>query len=86
MEELEQAEIEIKYSGYINQEKENVAKLNRLEYIPIPESFDYTKVSSLSLESREKLSKIKPTSIGQASRISGVSPADVSVLLVHFGR
>ncbi len=85
-EELEQAEIEVKYNGYIRQEQENVEKLLRLEYIKIPVTFDYSTVSSLSSESREKLTKIKPESIGQASRISGVSPADVSVLLIHFGR
>ena len=84
--ELEQAEILIKYDGYIKQEEENVAKLARLEYIKIPQSFDYLLVKSLSAESIDKLSKIKPTSIGQASRISGVSPSDISVLLVHFGR
>lgn len=84
--ELEQAEILIKYDGYIKQEEENVAKLARLEYIKIPQSFDYQLVKSLSAESIDKLSKIKPTSIGQASRISGVSPSDISVLLVHFGR
>lgn len=85
-EELEQAEIEIKYSGYIRQEKENVDKLLRLEYIKIPATFDFNNVSSLSIEAREKLTQIKPTTIGQASRISGVSPSDISVLLVHFGR
>jgi tRNA uridine 5-carboxymethylaminomethyl modification enzyme len=85
-EELAQAEIEIKYQGYIKNEQENVAKLTRLEHIKIPEDFDFKKVSSLSIESRDKLTQIKPQSIGQASRISGVSPADISVLLVHFGR
>ena len=85
-EELEQAEIEVKYNGYIRQEQENVDKLLRLEYIKIPLTFDYSTVSSLSSESREKLTKIKPESIGQASRISGVNPADISVLLIHFGR
>jgi len=84
--ELQQAEIEVKYSGYIRQEQENAEKLLRLEYIKIPHTFDYNSVTSLSAESREKLTKIKPESIGQASRISGVNPADISVLLIHFGR
>ena len=83
---IEQVEIHLKYSGYIEKEKNNADKLNRLENVPIPSSFDYTKVKSLSYEAREKLTKIKPTSISQASRISGVSPSDVSVLLVYMGR
>lgn len=83
---IEQVEIHLKYSGYIEKEKNNADKLNRLENVPIPSSFDYSKVKSLSYEAREKLSKIKPTSISQASRISGVSPSDVSVLLVYMGR
>ena len=84
--EIEQAEIEIKYKGYIKKEQENVDKLNRLEHIKIPDEFDFNVLKSLSIESRDKLSSIRPESIGQASRISGVSPADISVLLVHFGR
>ncbi len=83
---LEQAEIEVKYSGYIRKEKENADKLSRLENVPIPEGVAYDSLSSLSYEAREKLKKIKPTSIAQASRISGVSPSDISVLLVHLGR
>ena len=83
---LDQTEIQVKYAGYIEKEKNNADKLNRLENVPIPSSFDYTKVKSLSYEAREKLTKIKPTSISQASRISGVSPSDVSVLLVYMGR
>ncbi|CAL2080641.1 tRNA uridine 5-carboxymethylaminomethyl modification enzyme MnmG [Tenacibaculum sp. 190524A05c] len=83
---IEQVEIHLKYSGYIEKEKSNADKLNRLENVPIPSNFDYTKVKSLSYEAREKLTKIKPTSISQASRISGVSPSDVSVLLVYMGR
>ena len=83
---LEQVEIHLKYSGYIEKEKNNADKLNRLENVSIPSSFDYSKVKSLSYEAREKLSKIQPTSISQASRISGVSPSDVSVLLVYMGR
>ncbi|MDY0780481.1 tRNA uridine-5-carboxymethylaminomethyl(34) synthesis enzyme MnmG [Tenacibaculum sp. IB213877] len=83
---IEQVEIYLKYSGYIEKEKSNADKLNRLENVPIPSKFDYTKVKSLSFEAREKLSKIQPTSISQASRISGVSPSDISVLLVYMGR
>lgn len=83
---IEQAEIQIKYSGYIEKEKNNAVKLNRLEGLKIPASFDYSKLKSLSFEAREKLSKIKPTTVSQASRISGVSPNDISVLLVYMGR
>lgn len=83
---IEQAEIQVKYSGYIEKEKNNADKLNRLEDVRIPENFDYDKIKSLSFEAREKLKKIKPISVSQASRISGVSPSDVSVLLVHMGR
>jgi tRNA uridine 5-carboxymethylaminomethyl modification enzyme len=83
---LEQAEIHLKYSGYIEKEKNNADKLNRLENVVIPATFNYQKVQSLSFEAREKLTKIQPTSISQASRISGVSPSDISVLLVYMGR
>ena len=83
---IEQAEIHLKYSGYIEKEKNNADKLNRLENVLIPSKFNYEKVKSLSYEAREKLSKIKPTTISQASRISGVSPSDISVLLVYMGR
>lgn len=82
----EQAEINIKYKGYIEKEKENVAKLQRLENIKIPTDFDFSKVSSLSSEAKQKLNKIKPQTIAQASRISGVSPADINVLLIFLGR
>ncbi|UEQ75113.1 tRNA uridine-5-carboxymethylaminomethyl(34) synthesis enzyme MnmG [Chryseobacterium arthrosphaerae] len=82
----EQAEINIKYKGYIEKEKENVAKLNRLENIKIPEDFDYTKLSSLSAEAKQKMSNLRPKTIAQAGRISGVSPADINVLLVYLGR
>lgn len=85
-ESIEQAEISIKYSGYIEREKENAAKLTRLENIKIKDDFDYNILKSISSEAKEKLTRIKPKTIGQASRISGVSPADISVLLVHFGR
>ncbi|MCG2429955.1 tRNA uridine-5-carboxymethylaminomethyl(34) synthesis enzyme MnmG [Aequorivita xiaoshiensis] len=83
---IQQAEIQVKYSGYIAKEKNNADKLNRLEGLKIPESFDYSKLKSLSYEAREKLTKIKPATVSQASRISGVSPNDVSVLLVYMGR
>jgi len=83
---LQQAEIQIKYAGYIEKEKNNADKLNRLEGIRIPENFDYSKLKSLSYEAKEKLTQIKPTSVSQASRISGVSPNDISVLLVYMGR
>lgn len=83
---IEQVEIHIKYSGYIEKERNNADKLNRLENVPIPSKFNYSKVKSLSYEAREKLSKIQPTTISQASRISGVSPSDISVLLVYMGR
>ena len=83
---LQQTEIQIKYAGYIAKEKNNADKLNRLEGIKIPEGFDYTKLKSLSFEAKEKLSAIKPVTISQASRISGVSPNDISVMLVYMGR
>ncbi|MDT0649307.1 tRNA uridine-5-carboxymethylaminomethyl(34) synthesis enzyme MnmG [Autumnicola edwardsiae] len=85
-EELEQSEIQVKYSGYIEKEKNNADKLNRLEDMKIPQDFDYSKIKSMSFEAREKLNKVQPTSVSQASRISGVSPNDVSVLLVYMGR
>ncbi len=83
---IEQVEIHLKYAGYIAKEKNNADKLNRLENVMIPSNFDYSKVKSLSYEAKEKLTKIQPTSISQASRISGISPSDVSVLLVYMGR
>jgi tRNA uridine 5-carboxymethylaminomethyl modification enzyme len=82
----EAAEIRIKYAGYIEREKLNAAKLERLENISVPADFDFRRIHSLSTEARIKLSRIQPTSIGQASRIPGVSPSDINVLLVHFGR
>ena len=82
----EQAEINIKYKGYIEKEKENVAKLNRLETIKIPGDFDYSKIGSLSSEAKQKLSKVHPKTIAQAARISGVSPSDINVLLIYLGR
>ncbi len=83
---VELAEINMKYEGYIRKEEELVKKMNRLEEVKLTNDFDYHQISSLSAEAREKLSHIKPRTIGQASRISGVSPADISVLLVHLGR
>jgi len=83
---IEQVEILTKYSGYIEKEKENVDKSVRLEGIKIPVNFNYNNITSISSEGREKLSDIKPHTIGQASRISGVSPSDISVLLVYMGR
>jgi len=85
-EEWEQVEIKEKYQGYIEKERENAKKLTRLEDLSIPEDFDYTKLKSLSYEAREKLSKVRPVTIKQAKRISGVSPSDISVLLVYMGR
>ncbi len=83
---FEQAEIQIKYSGYIDKEKANAEKLNNLENIKVPEGFDYSKLKSLSSEARVKLEEIKPKTLSQASRISGVSPADISAMLVFMGR
>jgi tRNA uridine 5-carboxymethylaminomethyl modification enzyme len=83
---IEQTEIQVKYSGYIEKEKNNADKLNRLENLKIPSNFDYSKLKSMSMEARQKLEKIQPVTISQASRISGVSPNDISVLLVYLGR
>ena len=83
---IEQAEIQIKYSGYIQKESANAEKLNNLESIYIPEIFDYSKLKSLSAEAKSKLEEIRPKTLSQASRISGVSPADISAMLVYMGR
>jgi len=83
---FEQTEVQVKYSGYIEKEKANAKKLNNLENIKIPMTFQYSKVHSLSTEAVQKLNKIKPTTLSQASRISGVSPNDISVLMVYMGR
>ena len=83
---IEQAEIQIKYRGYIERERYYAEKMHRLENIAIPESFDFNAMQSLTIEARQKLSRIRPTTLGQASRIPGVSPADINVLLVKFGR
>lgn len=83
---VEQAEILLKYEGYIEREEEQAQKHQRLENLQLPATLDYLNVKSLSIEAREKLTKIQPATIGQASRVSGVSPSDISVLLVHLGR
>ena len=83
---IEQTEIQVKYSGYIEKEKNNADKLNRLENIKIPKDFDYSVLKSMRMEAREKLNTIQPVTISQASRVSGVSPSDISVLLVYLGR
>ena len=83
---VEQAEIQIKYRGYIERERYFAEKMHRLENISIPDGFDFTSMHSLTIEARQKSSRIRPTTIGQASRIPGVSPADINVLLVKFGR
>ena len=83
---VESVEISIRYKGYIDREKSNAEKINHLENLKIPEGFDFSKVSGLSIECRQKLERYKPDTIARASRISGVSPSDISVLLVYFGR
>ena len=83
---VEQAEIQVKYSGYIEKEKNNADKLTRLEDMIIPDNFNFDKIQSISIEAKQKLNKIRPRTIAQASRISGVSPSDISVLLIYMGR
>lgn len=83
---IQAAEIRIKYKGYIEREKAIAEKLQRLENIAIPQDFDFFSMQSLTIEARQKLARIRPQTIGQASRIPGVSPADINVLLVKFGR
>jgi tRNA uridine 5-carboxymethylaminomethyl modification enzyme len=83
---VEQSYIQVKYQGYIEKEKQNADKLKRLEDIKIPTNFDYDKIKSLSHEAKEKLKKIRPITVSQASRISGVSPSDISILLIYMGR
>ena len=83
---VEMAEINIKYDGYIKKEEEMVARMTRLEDLHLQSDFDYASIKGLSIEARQKLAHTRPRTIGQASRISGVNPADVSVLLVHLGR
>lgn len=82
---IEQTEVQVKYSGYIEKELSNVRKLSRLENLKIPENFNFNEIKSISTEAKQKLTKIQPTTISQASRISGVSPSDISVLLTHLG-
>ena len=83
---VEQAEIQVKYSGYIEKEKNNADKLTRLEDMIIPDNFNFDNIQSISIEAKQKLNKIRPRTIAQASRISGVSPSDISVLLIYMGR
>ena len=83
---IEEAEILVKYENYIQKEMEIANKMSKLDHIILHNDFDYKNLKSLSFEAREKLSKIRPTTIGQASRISGVSPADISILIVYLGR
>ena len=83
---LEQTEVQVKYAGYINKEKSNADKLNNLERVKIPADFEYDGLTNLSMEARQKLSKIRPVNLSQASRISGVSPSDISVMLVYLNR
>ena len=85
-ESIEQAEIQIKYTGYIEREQEHALKLDRLESLVIPATMDYSKIKSISIEAKQKLIAIMPATIGHAARISGVSPSDISVLLIHLGR
>lgn len=85
-EEVEQAEIQLKYRGYIQKEKDNADKLKRLENLKIPKDFDYSRLKSISTEARQKFEKLRPETIAHASRISGVSPSDISILLVYMGR
>ena len=83
---MEQAEIQIKYEGYLAKERELADKISRLDHVPLPINFDYSKVNSLSTEARMKLERIRPETLGQASRISGVNPSDISILMIYIGR
>jgi tRNA uridine 5-carboxymethylaminomethyl modification enzyme len=83
---MEQASIQIKYEVYIDKEKDLVRRMSQLENLEIPETFDYKKIISLGNEAQEKLSKVKPRTLGQASRISGINPSDVQILMVYMGR
>ena len=83
---LEEAEIQIKYNIYIEKEKELISKMSKLEDLMIPENFNYTHISALSTEARLKFISVKPRTLGQASRISGVNPSDVQILMVYMGR
>ncbi|MFN5931451.1 MAG: tRNA uridine-5-carboxymethylaminomethyl(34) synthesis enzyme MnmG, partial [Sphingobacteriales bacterium] len=81
-----QAEIQIKYEVYIEKEKELVSRMNQMESLEIPENFDFFRVQAISAEAREKLNRIRPRTLGQASRISGINPSDVQILMVFMGR
>lgn len=83
---IEQVEIQVKYEGYLVRERDLAERMNRLDHVPLDVDLDYTKLTSLSIEARQKLDRVRPSTLGQASRISGVSPADISVLLVYMGR
>ena len=83
---LEQASIQVKYEVYIEKEKELVHRMSQLEELQIPETFDYRKIIALGNEAREKLTRIRPRTLGQASRISGINPSDVQILMVYMGR
>jgi tRNA uridine 5-carboxymethylaminomethyl modification enzyme len=83
---IEQAEIQIKYEAYIEKEKQLAERISQLENLSIPENFNYDRISSLSAEALQKFKKIKPVTLGQASRISGVNPSDVQILMVYMGR
>jgi tRNA uridine 5-carboxymethylaminomethyl modification enzyme len=85
-ESIEQAEIQVKYQVYIDKEKDLVARMRQLEDLEIPEQFDYQRIISLGAEAREKLNRVKPKTLGQASRISGINPSDVQILMVYMGR
>jgi tRNA uridine 5-carboxymethylaminomethyl modification enzyme len=85
-ESIEQAEIQIKYQVYIDKEKDLVARMRQLEDLEIPETFDYQRIVALGAEAREKLNRVKPKTLGQASRISGINPSDVQILMVYMGR
>jgi tRNA uridine 5-carboxymethylaminomethyl modification enzyme len=84
--EIEQAEIQMKYAVYIEKEKEMVEKMGQMEGLEIPDSFDFGRVQAISAEAKEKLKRIKPRTLGQASRISGINPSDVQILMVYMGR
>ena len=83
---LEQAEIQTKYQVYIDKERDLVGRMQQMENLEIPQLFDYQRIVALSIEAREKLLKIRPQTLGQASRISGINPSDVQILLVYMGR
>ena len=83
---ISDAEVLVKYRGYIEREKQIADKISHLENLSIPDNYDFDRIPGLSIECRQKLLKYKPATIGQASRISGISPSDVSILLIHFGR